>query len=293
MRKLLLAVTALFVSPCFAILDLYIEEPLTVYEKPSASAKVISELAHGDVVVVSPNPYGGFKKVLVMFKGKRVPGYIVAKNLKFSYTRDRDDVTNEEVVEVKRERSFGISAGGNYNHQGSKSFQATFNTTTNTYDVASLESFAPLFELYLEIPLNPRWVVRPLLSFRNIKLKGTATFVNGVNPTTIPQAMVSENFLGVGALLKYYPSTEAAFWFGFSAELDHATSMTATVQDGTPTYQVISEALKDYYLVQVATGIDIDYGQFVLAPEFRLGAMANAKPFIINAELLISLGLKL
>lgn len=277
-------------SPCWAILDLHVQELLVVKEKPSGKAATISELAKGDVVVVSPDFYSGFRKVLVMFHGKRVPGYVESRSIKQSYIRDRqEEQYAEEVPIVPRSYTFGIFAAGFFMHQGGR---ALTDAQGNLYDVSAMQSFMPFFALYADLPFSQAWVVRPYISFRSIKLRGTANYRNGVSPVGTTSAEIAESFIGPGALLKYYPSAETGFWFGGALEYAIGTSMNASISNNGFSLGIPSLAKANLIIGQFATGLDVDLGQFQLNPEFRLGAIASS-PVAIAADIIIGFGLRL
>lgn len=271
----------------WAILDLHVQEPLTVYEKANSSSKVISQLAKGDVVVLSASTYGGFRKVLVMYNGKRVGGFVPVSSLKESYIRDRDEELSQEFDTpiLKRKATFGLAAGFFALYHGAKSYV----TQPAVFDVGSMSAFGPAFSFVGDIPLNERWVVRPYISFRSVQLKGSARERDNNAPIVTPSVKIDSNLLGLGGVLKYFPWSTGILWFGGALEYNYATSYRATVTDQI-SYPVNTDKPSLLYALG-AMGWDIEMGDFMLSPEIRAGAIPTAKPimFVVDAWLSVVL----
>jgi hypothetical protein len=291
-RVVLLVFPLLFSNFCWAILDLHVQEDLVVYEKASSDSKPISQLAKGDVIVVSPVIYGSFRKVLVMHDGKRVPGYVLSQKIKDSYIVDRDDEIAKEREEqvIKRRYAFGLFGGFFFMQQNPNSYADT--TGANIYNSSYLTSTDPVFGFYLDVPTTDQLIIRPYLSFRNTQLKGNATNPNAVNPLTIPTVEIDENLVGLGALLKYYPFASGSYWLGFAGEYAYATTASGTILNQIP-FTVANLKKQNYGIAQFATGFDILFNDFQLSPELRAGEVLTAKPSIIDVEFMVGIGVLL
>jgi hypothetical protein len=291
-RCLFFVLSALCCQSSWAILDLHVQEDLVVFDKASSGAKTISQLAKGDVVVVSPVVYGSYRKVLVMHDGKRVAGYIFSQKLKDSYITDRDEemAKDREEQVIKRRYAFGLFGGFFFMQQNPNTYADI--TGENTYNSSYLTSTEPLFGIYLDVPLNDKIVVRPYVSFRNTQFKGNAVNPNAVNPLTVPTVSIDQNLVGLGALIKYYPFASGSYWLGLAGEYAYPTSISGTILNQIP-FQIANLKKQGYGLVQFGTGFDILYNDFQLTPEIRAGEVVNAKPGIVDVEFMIGIGVLL
>jgi hypothetical protein len=89
---------------------------------------------------------------------------------------------------------------------------------------------------------------------------------------------------------RWYWSDSSRFWWGGQLELSKVTSVRVTVNDGQP-LDTSKVELPFYFLFAGSVGWDFYlFTDLFLTPELRLGAIANADPFILNAEAFLTLG---
>lgn len=279
----------LFVPEAKAVLDLHVQETLPVYASRNKGGAEVSTLVKGDVVVISPKTYGAYRKVLVTYDGKRRAGYVLADKIVRSFIRDRDEEErlSADVIDYKRAKGLGLSLVGSYMRQGARSITSADGSLT--YDISSMTSFTTFFSIFYDYPLANLWVVRPYLTFRQTKFKGSAT-LNGLSSTTTPSATISQNFLGFGALAKRYASSTSSFWYGGAMEIAKGSGVSVKLTDGV-SIDTKDEKLPLFVILQGAVGFDVALGQsgLFLLPDVRIGAVPNTSPFILSFESFISL----
>lgn len=278
-----------FLPSSYAVLDLHVEEDLPVYAQPRKGAKLISKLAKGDRVVISPKRYGSYRKVLVTYNSARVAGFVEDENLKKSYITDRDDEGKSDPGSspYRKHYGLGLSLATSYLRQGERTITTSVG---DNYDISSLNSFSFFFAAFLDVPVANQWVLRPYLALRSTSFSGAASLRNSINPIGTPTAEVDQSLLGLGVVVKRYPWTELGFWYGGAAEVAKASSVKVIVSDQIP-YQASDQSLPVFIVTEGAVGWDIPtIDNIYFTPEARIGGIFNTKPMTIAVEVFFAFG---
>lgn len=274
-------------ASAWAVLDLHVQENLTVYSEPGGG-KEVSTLVKGDIVVISPSSYRSYRKVLVTYDGKRRAGYIQSSKIVRSFIRDRDEEErlNSDVKDYKRAQGAGLSLVGSYMRQGARTIPHSDGTIS--YGVSNMTSFTMFFSIFYDYPLAPQWVIRPYLTFRQVKFKGDAK-IQGISSGATFPVTITQNLFGLGVLAKRYPSTTSGYWYGGAIELAKGSGVSIQTTSNI-SLNSKDETLPFYAVVQGAAGLDIPLGAsgMFLLPDVRLGVIPNTKPFIMSFEAFIS-----
>lgn len=269
------------------VLDLQVLEELAVYADANLKSAVISRLNRGDMVVISPKIYGRFRKVLITYKGKPTGGYVLITQIKRSQIREREVEEENGRKPYKSDYAVGVAVVGSYLRQGESSFQLSDNTAYQTSVFMSTSFFMSIFA---DMPLNLRWSLRPYLTLRTTKFKGTAIQQNAAPGTTRKNVSREQSLTGVGLLAKRY-SEGGGWWWGGGAELAMGNKVTVKV-DGieVPT----SDEDKPFFLMgSVAAGGDIPipgFKKLYLVPDVRLGLIGTTTPMTLFFESFIGVG---
>jgi len=283
-RPIFLVMVASVMEPAWAILDLYVQDDLPVYEKPRRRSRQVSYLTRGDRVVISPKIYGRYRKVLITYEGKRRGGFIRISQMRRSYIKDRDkEKLKNKKIYIGR-YSLGLNATGSYMHQGARSFNSN---SQDTYDISSFDSMTFFFSIFSDIPSSKTMMLRPYLAFRSTKFEGKAKLrnANALKPVDI---MLEQDFLSFGLMAKIYDSPRKSFWYGGGGELGNATESRLVIDNEIP-LEVQDEVKPFFTLLYGAVGWDIPApNRFWLNPDFRLGVIVNKKPIIMYVDALIS-----
>jgi len=282
--------TTLVLAPvsAWAVLDLHVQEPLTVYSAPGGG-KEVSTLVKGDVVVISPNSYQSYRKVLVTYDGKRRAGYIQSSKIVRSFIRDRDEEErlSADIKDYKRSQGAGLSLVASYMRQGARTIPHSDGAIN--YSVSNMTSFTMFFSIFYDYPLTPQWVIRPYLTFRQVKFKGDAK-IEGISSGSTFPVTITQNLFGLGLLAKRYPSTISSFWYGGAIELAKGSGVSIQTSNNI-SLDSKDETLPFYAVVQGVAGFDLPLGAsgMYLLPDVRLAVIPNTKPFIMSFEAFISI----
>ncbi|MCB0364767.1 MAG: hypothetical protein H6624_04690 [Bdellovibrionaceae bacterium] len=282
---LFLAFAGLFTAPAWAILDLYVQDDLPVYEEPEKGARQVSRLTRGDRVVISSKIYGAYRKVLVTYGGKRRGGYVRISQLRRSYIKSREDVELEGKRIYSQDYALGLSLIGSYMRQGARSFSTS---SADQYDISAFASTTFFFSLFADIPWSKTMMLRPYLTFRSTKFKGEAELVGSINALRPAQVTLEQSFLGLGLMAKFYGVSTDSFWYGGGIELGNGTKSELVIDDGIP-LKVDGDDKPFFALLYGAIGWDIPApGAMWLVPDIRLGVVPNNDPMIMYFEVYLS-----
>lgn len=267
------------------ILDLYVQEELPVYSKPTETATVISRLNRGDQVVVSPKFYGSFRKVLVTYKGRSIGGYVPGRLLVRSYVKSRADMAKEKG-ERKRygsRYSLGLALVGSYLRQGESTFQLS---DTLVYDTTAFQSFTTFFSVFLDKPLAATMGLRSYVSFRQTRFEGRVTERDSLSPTPMsPKTTRQQSLTGVGLVLRNYGRPNSNWWWGGGGELAMGNKVTIKFdgiavtpeEEEKPVFAILFGAIGGDVALPISRSL-------YLVPDLRLGSVLSTKPITLYAE---------
>lgn len=262
------------------IIDLLVKENLDVYQKPSTNSKKISTLTRGDKVVLSPVGYGEFRKVLVTYKGKRVGGYILAKNIRLSKEISRGD-SGDNLL--KRSKSFTFSLDFTYNTQFEKDLQI------NGYSDATIgtqKGVSNTFSLGYQHPFRQNFVFQ----YKLTKLKLVWDGSGDLNVSTTGVGIETKiDGWALGANMKYYSNIDSIFWWKLGADVVSIQSIELTADNGVNI--VDASEISSLFNLSLGIGWDAEYSHnFFIVPEiytnFYFGA--DKMPMQIGAALTLS-----
>ena len=269
-----------------AVLDLHVQEPISVYATKNKQGRVVSTLMKGDVVVISAKTYGPYRKVLVTYDGERRAGYILSDAIVRSFIRDRDEIErlSTGVLEYRRTQGMGLSIVGSYLQQGGRTI-TTADAGTN-YEVSTMTSLTAYFSVFYDYPFSEKWVFRPYLTFRQSRMKGNAR-ISGSSSSSNPTASLSQNLLGLGILAKHY--TSSYFWYGGAFEVAKGGDVSVQLRDGI-NLDATEKGLSFIAVIQAAAGVDVPMGRsgVFLVPDLRVGVIPNSNPITLAVETFIS-----
>jgi len=267
-------------------------DDVKVYASPSLASPVLTILKKGKVVTAGVNPGGGFKKVLITdVSGKKVIGYISQIDLKppiFAVATGPKDKNQKKAktksngLGLRGHYSVGVEVAVNYQNQ------STSQVTDSGGDAASLSGFSGtnfMFAVNFNIPVKPTFTIETDLIYKPITLTGNGTAALAGNPSNISN---HQNYIALSVTAKFYSDTNSDWWYGPGLEVDHG--MSGSLQIGSSAaYAYTSADLKTLVMLYGATGYDfMSTKNFYITPSFRLGALLNGSPFIIEADAIIS-----
>lgn len=269
-----------------AVLDLQVHEELTVYEKPSVKSRKITNLNRGDKVVISPNTYGLFRKVLVSFEGQRRGGYILSSDISRSTISERIDGNLIGKRIYTNKYSLGLAFVGTYMQQGARNFSTS---SQDVYEISSLESTTFFFSAFMDIPWSRKMMLRPYVSFRSTNFGGEAKLKGAISALRPAQLTIEQNFVGAGVLAKLYSDPLDLFWWGGGFEVSKGNQSKVVIDDGIP-LSVEDSGPSFYVLAYGALGWDIPApGSIWIVPDLRLGLIPNSDPKILFLEAFLAL----
>ncbi|NQZ00468.1 MAG: hypothetical protein HRT45_07345 [Bdellovibrionales bacterium] len=260
-----------------AVLDLIVKEKLSVYKETNKSSKVVTTLVRGDVVVVSPVKYSGFRKVLVTYDGKRQAGYISIPNLKLSVIKDRDLKEGSPMIE----RS---SAGGyfsfSYYSQGEGPIDLKGFPDAN---FGASSGFKDFFGIQYRFPVADYWVLQLSLANRVFFTQGNAEVIADGGTEVLES---SASALSFGAFLKIYNTNQSIFWYGAGLEVASISEVEIVIEGGSEIdYTGPTET---FIIPQVGLGFDIKaYKDIYIVPAVQAGVAANASPFLFFVDVTV------
>lgn len=266
-----------------AILDLEVFEDLPVYAKPNSRSVVISRLSRGDRVVVSPQIYGSFRKVLVTARGRPTAGYVPIRKIVRSQIRERG--AEEGLGTYSSRYSLGLAFVPAYMRQGESAFQLS---DGSTYDTTVFSGTSYFFSLFMDMPISPRWGVRPYISFRETSLKGTTTRRDDPPGVAAKKITREQSLTGLGLVLKRYTSENSSWWWGGGAEIAVGSKVAVKISSvPVPT----SDEDKPFFLMGfLAMGADFSLMKSIyFVPDLRLGMIGTTQPMTIYAESFLGL----
>lgn len=288
-QVMLLAAVSLGTPQAWAILDIYVQDDLPVYDKPEAGSREVSRLTRGDRLVISPKIYGAYRKVLVTYGGKRQGGFIKISQIRRSYIKDRDEEELAKQRIYNRDYGLGLSLIASHMRQDGRKFTTG---AADTYDISPLTSTTFFFSIFSDVPWSNTMMLRPYLSFRSTKFKGEAELVGSINPLRPAQVTLEQSFLGIGVLAKMYDGPRDTFWWGGGIEVGSGDKSNLIIDDGIPLKVEGEKPL--YVLLYGSIGWDVPApGAFWLVPDLRLGIVPNNDPIILYLEAFVSVAYSL
>lgn len=267
-------------APAWAKLDLYVEEPLTVYSKPDLSAKSDLQLSAGQKVLISPKIYGSWRKVLVRHQGQRVIGYVRVRDLVHSYIRE-----GGYEAELRRSygesSAFGISMISSFMEQGDRQIKTS---VEDVFTVDKMTSHSSFISLFYDRPVENRAVFRVSLGLRQTQFIGKTHLQNS---TAEAHVKVEQTLLALGFAAKFYSPRFLSLWWGGMVEVARGSSVSVTLGD-----EVQNREEKPFFvLTTVDAGWDFHVtSDFYILPSVRLGAVVTTQPYIPTVEALLSFG---
>ena len=259
------------------ILELHVQESIDVYHKPDG--KRISQLDRGDRVVISPRIYGGFRKVLITYKGKKRGGYIAISDMEKSTIGPRGKRFINHYL-YKNRKGFGLSGVVSYLSQES---QEVDSAEGKTYEVGKLTAPGFHWAVRGQYPWGQEKAVEVSLALYSIKVGGEV-HAKG-QPLPMEEIDVAESGLLLGGLLKFYGGE--TFWYGPSLDLSLRQSIEFKIKG----IDIGAKVEKSGLFVGVggSLGWDIPLSDSIyFIPELKLGVGVNKKPFVMESHLILT-----
>ncbi len=269
-------------------------EQVKVYSQPSPDSNVITTLFRGESLPVAPKEEGGFRKVLLVSGSKKVLGYINSSDLTGNTIKQVPRGTPSPMSMYEPEGpslhnifSAGITFGGNYQYQGTRSYNDEENGNAAT--VGALTGFNYQVGVFLNIPAGYNLKVHSYVHYKSVSVTGTATYSTTTIAATPTDTFLQESFAVLGIMAQWYPTQRSSWWYGLGTQWDHGLSGTLKFGGFNPVALTGSD-LPNFFTLYAASGAEFKLSRkLFLVPDFRLGVLANAKPIIIEGDLNMSL----
>ena len=243
------------------VLELNVQENLEVLKKPRSGAKVISQLGKGDKVVISRKIYGKYRKVRVIYNGKKRGGYILAAKIIRSYIEERGRKGLREKRIYVGNYGAGISSTFSYVTQAEREVTASGDTI---YQISKFESSTMFVQVHVDIPISNSSSYRLYLNFRETDFTGTSK-VKGINANP-GKAALSQTFFGLGGQYKMYLRPLGLFWYGLGGELAFGSDVELRLNN--IIVETDKEDLPFFAILTGAIGWDVAVTQnFYIIPE--------------------------
>ena len=255
---------------------LKVNERLKAYSNPRISSKVLRKLQRGEEFLHTGRTGRGFIEILDE-EGETL------------YVR-RKDMLNSKLVKKKPagphgSHHFGFDFYFSNQSQGERELQ----TGTDTiYDVSEFSGSTFFFGGYYSLPLSKIWTGRISLKMRQTKMEGEATLQGSMSGNKSVFEL-TQNFISLGGAISrsfIYPNM---YMIG-EVEFAKGTDVELVVTSGTP---VNTSDVETPFFVIFTGGLGYHYEvskKLLFSPEFRLGAVSTADPFILLMELRAGLG---
>ncbi|MCB0394493.1 MAG: outer membrane beta-barrel protein, partial [Bdellovibrionales bacterium] len=219
---------------------------------------------------------GSWLKVLVYSNGKKQVGYISKASARGSKVRETKSDRSKSTL-YKDGIGVGIHGAFAYTQQGEREFDDGDGSTTK---IKTLSGTSVFFGIFADFPLSKNFSIRAGLAFRENNMTGEQA-ISGEDYQTVE---LSQSFLSLSGLVKYYPSIDGSFWFGGGAELASGQSVELKYADSEDV-PVDDDDLPFFMFLNVGTGYDMNIaGNFFLIPDFRVGVVINTSPAIYLVE---------
>jgi hypothetical protein len=267
-------------------------DDVRVYSSPSVTSPVIAILKKGTIVKAGVNPGGGFKKVLIAdVSKKKVIGYVTLMDLKapiFAVAADPKDKKQKKIriksngLGLRGHYSAGLEIGVNYQNQ---SVSQVSDSGGDSSTASGLSGVNFMLGLLFNFPVKPTISLETNLVYKPTTITGTGTATGTSNLSNIANR---QNFVALSETVKLYSGPNSDWWYGPGLEMDYG--MSGSLQLGQRAAYIYSSSdLKTLFMVYGATGYDfMSTKNFYITPSFRLGALINGSPLIIEADILIS-----
>lgn len=276
MKFIIALVTLLSSLQVFAVTDLIVRESLTVYKKRSTRSKVVTTLLRGDKVVVSPEVYGKWRKVLVTYDGKRKPGYVQIRKIQTSVIKER---LEGEINELLLDQSVGGQFSFFYSFQPARSFPVQ--GFTDPAKINDQSGFSTNIGAHYQYPWRKGILLKGYLDNKTIKLQGRGEIV----PDVPIDMKIDYTLITLGAMAKFYNNHNSFFWKGAGIEIGSISGVSVQAGPGAVLYG------GKVPMPIIATGsLGWDYkvsNDIYITPEIRASALLSESPMILSIELMV------
>lgn len=268
------------------VIELHVAEDLPVYAKPRATAKVISQLSRGDVIVISPIIYDGFRKVLVTYRGRSMGGYVPVSSLRTSKIRVRaeDQLRGQAPYRIKS--ALGVALVPSFMHQDESQFQLRDGTVYETTAFSSSTVFPAIF---YDIPMRKTWDFRAYLALRTTQFEGRVQQKGSPSPAPIkPKAVRDQALTGLGLVAKHYGPSDRRWWWGGGFEFAMGNKVTIKFDNVSVPTENNEMPFFAMFFAAVGTDFSLPFTEhFFLVPDLRAGLVLTTKPVTFYAESLV------
>lgn len=285
----LLGIGCRLVSAAEAPLELHVLENIPVYAKPQEKARQISELREGDVVPIANEIKGDYRKVRVLFKGKKVNGYIKTEDIFSSQILPRGGKKTAFKLYKQGQFSLGLALMVSYMRQGEGEFSLS---DGQHYATSVFTSTTYFLSLFTDFAVNENWSIRAFGTLRTAEFSGTSTQSDSFGGATNElKTERKHTFLGGGLIAKYYPNIEGQFWYGPGFEMARGRSVTVIVEN-----QEVNSNQKTipfFAMAFAALGGDFSIGlveDLYFVPDLRLGVVGSTSPLTFFLDATLALG---
>lgn len=285
--------------------ELHIQKPFPVYKTQNLKkSNRLKMLQPGDRVLISPQEYGHWKKLLLVSEGDPLTGWAFIKHLegraKIEKVKTPEEVLinaleneilpmeNQEEAELMTSgvspysQGFGIglSAHISYMVWGSRTFTLSDQTDWTVSEVNSTTYWPSAF---IDLNLSQHRGVRAYFGYRTTDFKGQSK----ADLLTTAQTSFQQEFLSLGIIYKIYGGIPN-FWWGPGFEGAQGQEVTITYNN-----EVIPTTKEDLAIFLsgfLSAGYEYSItSQIYALPELRLGSTFNQDPHIILVEGVLSI----
>lgn len=179
-----------------------------------------------------------------------------------------------------------LTAGGNFQYQGGR----TRTSADGNSSISAMSGISYIFGLSYDFPLGSQTSLSANVHYKNVSLTGTSKYALTAIPNQDTDTFLKQQFLGIGGVLKMYPSFQSSWWWGGGIQYDKAISGTLKY-GGFNEITLQGSELPSFMYVFGAIGANFPLGaSLFLNAEIRAGALLIASPMIYEADALLSLG---
>ncbi len=261
--------------------ELMVDKDLEVYTEPNTSSDVLTILEAGEVVPISSQKAGKFRKVIIQTEGKKRIGYVLSNQAGKSQNHEAKKTSEKDIYHHRF--GIGVPVAMNYSMQSGWKFVSSDGSQT---EIGPMSGAAFSIGASVDFPIEPTWSLRGEVNFRKSHMTGTAKPLSSSGTSTEVERSMS--FLSFGGSVKFYLNANGNFWFGGGAEIAKANEVDLTF--GGRDKAIIAESdYPTHFIVKIETGYDYKiYQDFYLIPEIRGLGIFNTNPSTYGAELALT-----
>lgn len=253
-----------------------LNKDLKVYSEMSSDMPVLVTLKAGQKArFFNVEDSSEWKKIILKTKQGRKEGFVSVKDLRAQFARRGSRKLKRFVF---RDRiGLGVSVFVSRTEQGARSYSSG---DGSPIEISLLSGTGPYYGFFATLPISKQFLFQLGLNFRQISMTGKA----GITGQAQQTVALTQKFMSLQGMLKFYPLDEWEVWVGVLGESAKATQVKLTYANDTDV-PLGSVTLPTFFIVQGALGYDLHvWDQVYLIADVRYGTASNATPPISILE---------